>query len=227
MAVFLDNADAPLFRLDDDGGGGNILGDTNINVDLGDVSGGNTSNPVAAATEEIEEFASEGGGVLAKVWGEHLIAGNLVAHKFTAGSPNTSLIIVALGDGQGNRGSHGEWNSALAVYYAGEALSVSPNGSTAGYRFYPGYISTGIADVNQPVDAFLPNGLAYSGTAIIAVKLPDAVANAEDRPDKLRGRYKGRNTFNYNAAGQQIAYDYSVNPARVAGDVTLSYYEHK
>src|SRR4029434_3209435 len=99
---------------------------------------------------------------------------------------------VALGEGWGADGSRGDWHSAVAVYYAGAPQSVSPDGSTAGYRFHAGEISTAVGSGNQQVDAFLSGGLAYSGTAYIAVKLTDAVANAEDRREKLRGRYKGR-----------------------------------
>lgn len=196
-------------------------------IDLGDVSGGTTSQAIAQAADQIEEFAAEGGGVLAIVYGEHLIAGNLIVHKFTAGSPNTSIVYVALGDGQGNGGGHGEWDSAVAVYYAGASQSVSPDASTAGYRFKAGFISTATGSGPQPVDAFLSSGLAYSGTAYIAVKLTDAVANAEDRPDKLRGRYKGRKVFDFDITGRESAYNYSTNPARVAADRLLAYYEHK
>lgn len=212
-----------------DGGNELNLDGPVVVVDGGDVSGGgSTSNTVAAAAEQIEEFAAEGGGLLAIAYGEHLIAGHLIVHKFTPGTPNTSIVYVALGDGQGNGGGHGEWDSAVAVYYAGAAQSVSPDGSTAGYRFKAGFISTAVASGNQPVDAFLTN-LAYSGTAYIAVKLTDAVANAEDRPDKLRGRYKCRKTFDFDISGRQISTTntYSVNPARVAADRILSFYEHK
>lgn len=210
-----------------DGGGGSGTITVDTNIDSSDVSGGSTSQSVAQATEKIEEFAAEGGGVLAIVYGEHLIAGHLIVHKFTEGTPNTSIVYVALGDGRGNGGDHGEWDNVIAVYYAGEALSVSPNASTAGYRFYRGFISSGIADANQPVDAFLPGGLSYSGTAYIAVKIPDDFANAEDRPDKLRGRYKGRRLYDFNIIGAGKGYGYSVNPAREAADRILCYYERK
>jgi hypothetical protein len=40
-----------------------------------DISGASSSNAIAAAIEQIEEFASEGGGLLAVVYGEHIIAG--------------------------------------------------------------------------------------------------------------------------------------------------------
>lgn len=195
-------------------------------IDLSDVSGGGTSNATAAAAQEIEEFQAEGGGLLPIFYGEHFIAGILILHKFTPGTPNTSIIYVAIGEGRGNGGGHGECDSAVAVYYAGAAQSVSPDGSTAGYRFYNGSISTAVASGPQQVDPFLSN-LAYSGTAYIAVKLTDAVANAEDRPDKLRGRYKGRRTTDFDVTGRVTGDSYSVNPARIAADRVLSFYEHK
>src|SRR5262245_59165146 len=101
MAIIADDGGSMLL-LDD--GGGPI--DTPINVDGGDVSGGGTSNTTAQAADQIEEFIAEGGGALPIVYGEHLIAGILIVHKFTAGSPNTSIVFVAVGDGQGNGGQH-------------------------------------------------------------------------------------------------------------------------
>lgn len=226
MELLLDNSGQNIVL--DDGAGGSPLdtGGSTVVVNTGDVSGGSTSNAAASAAEKIEEFVSEGGALLPFAYGEHLVAGSLVVHKFVAGSPNTSVFIVALGEGWGADGSRGEWDSAVAVYYAGEALSVSPDGSTAGYRFRPGTISGSIADATQPVDAFLSSGLAYSGTAYVAVKLTDAQA-AEDRPDKLRGRYKCRKTFDYDIIGNQAAYGYSANPARVAADRLFYYYQRK
>lgn len=222
MAIPLDQ----LFLLDDGGRAEPDIGGGPI-VDPSDVSGGSTSNQVAAAAEQIEEFAAEGGGKLPVVYGEHFIAGNLIVNSFTPGTPNVSKFIVALGEGQGNLGGHGEWEAALAVYYAGELLSVSPDATTAGYRFRRGFISTGVADANQPVDAFFPSGLAYSGTAYVAVKLPDALATA-DRPDKLRGRYKGRRVNIYDSSGNvTTANVYSTNPAYIAVDRIRAYYEHK
>jgi hypothetical protein len=231
MAVLSDNFNAGF----DEGFGRDVLSDIQvgpaqpniINVDPGDISGGSTSGSIAASNQKIEEFVAEAGGLLPKAYGECFIAGNLILHKYTLGTPNTSIIYVALGEGQGSGAGHGEWEEALDVYYAGQPLSVSPNGSTEGYRFYQGFISTAVASGPQPVDAFLPTGLSYSGTAYIAVKLPDDLANAEDRPDKLRGRYKCRRTFKFDSTGRVIDYGYSTNPARVAADIVLSYYERK
>lgn len=217
------NLDNPIIEIGGGGGGGGV---NPINVDPGDVSGGNSSNDNAQASQDIEEFAAEGGWLLPIVYGEHFIAGGLVLHQFTAGSPNTLIFYVAIAEGWGAGGTRGELQAALAVYYGGEALSVSPNGSTVGYRFYPGTISGGIADATQPVDAFLTNNIAYSGTAYITVRLSDPQA-AENRPDKIRGRYQGRKTFDYDINGNQTTYGYSVNPARVAADRLFYYYQRK
>lgn len=221
MAIIFDSDS--VIGIQDDAGSGPVS--SGVSVD--EVSGGATSSQVSQASEQIEEFAAEGGGLLAICYGEHIIAGHLVAHKFVIGTPNQSFILVALGDGQGNGGLHGEWNAASAVYYAGQSLSVSPDGSTAGYRFRPGTISTSITDPTQPVDAFLSGGIALNGTAYIAVKLPDAFANAEDRPDKLRGRYQTRRMFDYDNKGAVQAYGYFANPALIAADRIRVYYERK
>lgn len=233
MAILSDN-----FNLDSDQNlGREILDDIQIGpsqpnitikVDGSDISGGGTSSTTAAAAQEIEEFQAEGGGVLGIVYGEHVIAAHLIVHKFTEGTPNSSFIYVALGDGQGNGGGHGEWEAAVTVYYGGVAQGVSPDASTAGYRFYNGFISTGVASGPQQVDVFLTN-LAYSGTAYIALQLSADDANEEDRPDKVKGRYKGRRTFDFDATGRRLSSTntYSVNPARVAADRILSFYEHK
>ena len=109
---------------------------------------------------KIEDFTAEEGGLLAVPYGEHLIGGQMVAHTYTAGPPPDSVIITALGDGQ----DHG-WEGAVEVFYQGEPLAVSPDGLVPGYRFHPGTLSTGVADPIQGVDPFLPQGLAYSGTA--------------------------------------------------------------
>jgi hypothetical protein len=197
-------------------------------IDPGDVSGGAPSPSVAQAAEQIEEYAAEGGGSLAIVYGRHVVAGNELARAFTPGTPNVLKVFVALCEGQGNLGQHGECEEAEEVFYAGEPLSVSPDGSTAGYRFHNGFISTGVASGPQQVDAFLPSGLAYSGTCYIAVKLPDAIANAEQRPDKLKALIKGRRVNTYDGSGNITATNvYSVNPAYIAVDRIRAYYEHK
>jgi hypothetical protein len=211
-----------------DDGGVPILPDSG-----GSIGGGSTSGAVAVSAERIEEFVTEAGRPLPKFYGRHFIAGQLIVHKFIDNSPsdNESYVAVAIGEGQGNGGGHGELDSAEAVWYAGDPLTANPSPATnPGFRFYNGFISTGVASGPQQVDAyFSSNGLAYSGTGYIAARIPTIYVNAEDRPDKLRGIYKGRRTFNFDATGQKIGASatYSTNPARVAADLILSYYEHK
>jgi hypothetical protein len=227
MPIFLDQSSQILLN----DGGGSALIDTPgpANVNPGDISGGSTSAPIAQAAAQIEEFVAEAGRPLPKFYGRHFIAGILLVHKYIVNPPtNEGYVLVAIGEGQGAGGGHGELEGAETVWYAGDPLVANPVVGQGGYRFYRGHISSGIADANQPVDAYFSStGLAYSGTAYIAVRIPTVYVNAEDRPDKLRGIYLGRRTKNFDSTGREIGYGYSTNPARVAADVILSYYERK
>jgi hypothetical protein len=233
MAALTDSFNRPF----DEGFGRDILDEVQIGpqqpnvtirVDSRDTSGGSTSAAAAAAAEQIEEFSAEGGGLLAIAYGEHFIAGHLVVHKFVDATPNEGYIIVALGDGRGHGGGHGEWTGAVAVYYAGEALIANPGAGIAGFRFYAGFISTGVADANQPVDAFFSStGLAYSGTCYIAVRIPTVNVEVEDRPDKVRGRYQCRKTFDFDKVGNFGSHQFNINAAHHAADRILAFYDHK
>ncbi len=222
----------PESQAEDDSPFGRLDTPSPIRISPGDISGGSTSTSIAAAAQQIEEFITEPGRPLPKFYGRLLIAGILIVHKFIANTPPTdseSYVAVAIGEGQGAGGGHGELEGAEIVWYAGDPLTANPSpASGVGYRFYRGHISNGIADANQPVDPyFSSSGLAYSGTGYIAARIPTLYVNKEDRPDKLRGIYKGRRTFNFDAAGRVTGYGYSTNPARVAADLMLSYYERK
>lgn len=198
-------------------------------IDLDQISGGDagngssgsggsgTSGEPSAVASSLEQFITDEGGILAEAYGEHIIAGYLIAHKYDAGPPPSSKIIVA--------GGSGVWDSVVGVWYAGDALSSSPNGTTEGYHFYPGTISTGVSDPTQPVDSFLSSGLAYNATAYLAVLLPERYAT-EDRPDKLRWRAKCKKVYTYDVSGNPSASKvYSVNPADIAVDRIRRYYE--
>ncbi|MCI0391660.1 MAG: hypothetical protein MOB07_23190 [Acidobacteria bacterium] len=197
-------------------------------IDPGDVSGGTAGGGGGTVGGQsgdandpgvtIDEFITDEGGVLAVPYGKHLIGGHLIVHKYAVGPPPSSIFAVALAEG--------EFDAAEKVWYAGEELSVSPDGSTAGYHFHPGNISTGISDPTQPVDSFLSSGLAYSGTANVVVKLPDKFA-IEDRPDKLRGRFRCKKTYDYDCSGAQQAFAYWVNPATIAVDRVRRSFEQR
>jgi hypothetical protein len=137
------------FFIGDEIGGGDIAG--------GSSSGGGAAT--AADSAQITEFVTEEGGLLAVAFGEHLVAGHLIVHKYSPGPPPSSIFAVALGDGQGSR-----WDSLVNVWYAGEALAAVSlsDGTTPGYHFHPGTISTGISDSLQGVDTYLPPRMANS-----------------------------------------------------------------
>jgi hypothetical protein len=195
-------------------------------VDPGEISGGGSSMVAEKADQQIEEFHPELGGVLAKPHGRHVTAGHLIYHVFTAGSPNNTLIIyVALGEGEGAGGGHGKWDSVEKVWYAGEELSVSPDATTPGYRFHPGEISTGVDSGPQQVDPFQPSGLAYSGTAYVAVMLNGPTV--ENRPNELRVLARCREVPDFDATGRLLGFSYSTNPARIAAECVLTYWERK
>jgi hypothetical protein len=194
-------------------------------IDLDQISGGDAGGSVVtgdsgtatSASSSLEQFITDEGGILAEAYGEHLVGGFLIAHKYDAGPPPSSKIIVA--------GGAGEWDSVVTAWYAGDPLSASPDGSTEGYHFYPGTISTSVTDPTQPVDSFLSSGLAYNATAYLAVKLPERYAT-EDRPDKLKWRAKCKKIYSYDASGNPTASTaYSVNPADVAVDRIRRYYQ--
>lgn len=180
----------------------------------GTTTGGEATTPAAPS---FEQLITDEGGTLAVAYGEHIVAGHLIAHKYEPGPPPSSKLICA--------GGEGVWDSIVKVWYAGEELSSSPNGTTAGYHFYPGTISTSTTDPTQPVDSFLSSGLAYNATAYLAVLLPEKFAT-EDRPDKLKWRPKCKKVYTYDANGvASAAAVYSVNPADIAVDRIRKYYE--
>ena len=192
---------------------------------LDEVSGGTSGSGAGSAGEtdsgsiedELEEFGTDEGRLLAEAYGEHLVAGTMIAHKYSEGPPPSSRFITALGNGA--------WDSAVAVWYSGDPLTAQSDGSTPGYDFHRGTISTAINDATQGVSNVLPAGIAYNNTAYVATLLPEQYST-EDRPDKQRGRYKCKRIFDYNADGEPSAAEiYSVNPALVAADRIRKYFE--
>lgn len=184
------------------------------NTDLGDVSGGNPVNTAGQNTAVFEDLLTGEGGALAFMFGEHVGAGHLLG-KY---APNITDLrfLVALGDG-----ADFGWEGAVNVWYAGEQLNTVSltDGNTAGYHFRRGILSSGNSDPDQGLDTYFTSltGIqTYSGTSYIAVRLPEIFAT-EERPDKLRGRYKGLRIPDWDVSGNQTATGtYSTNPARIA-----------
>ena len=182
-------------------------------------AGGTSGSTVSDAEESsLTQFVAEAeGGLLACAYGEHLVGGFLIVHKYDAGPPPSSKLVVA--------GGEGVWDSVVTCWYAGDTISSSPDATTPGYHFYPGTISTSTTDPTQPVDSFLSSGLAYSGTAYLAVLLPES-KSTEDRPDKIRWRAKCKKVYTYDVSGTPSSSRvYSVNPADIAVDAIRRYYE--
>jgi hypothetical protein len=172
-------------------------------------AGGNASGARALPTRgTAEELAPVGGQPLALPFGKHRFdGGQMIFRKYATGN---SRFATALGDG-GEKG----WNAITAAYYAGQALSVSPDSTTAGYRFHPGTLSTGLADSVQGRDAFFTDALTYSGTAYAAVLLPAEYAT-EDTPYKFSCVAECALVPDYDQTGNLTGWSYSTNPARIA-----------
>jgi hypothetical protein len=174
--------------------------------------GANAGSP-AVAPEGFEEVMLDEGGTLALAYGIHLVAGHLTYYKRVEGPPPSVTAFYAQGEGP--------WNQPVKVWYAGEEIASSPDGSTPGYHFHPGTQSSGPSDPEQGIDSFVPGGITYNRTAYTAVLLPEKFSS-EERPDKLRGRYECLLVADYDDTGAETdAGSYSANPARVAADLLI------
>lgn len=192
IPLFLDNPDTDWGNTGTGGAGGTAP------------VGGAASNPVP---DDLVNLITDESGTLAVPYGLHAVRGHLILNKRTVGPPATSVIIVALGEG--------EWDGVEQLYYAGDALDPST------YHFHPGTLSSGTSDPVQGVDSFHSSGLTYNKTAYIAVNLPEKYA-AEDRPDKLLGIYRCLKVPLYDSAGNRtVDAEYSVNPAQAAAHAII------
>ena len=79
-----------------------------------DVSGGSAGGGSGTTTGDtattpavpsFEQLITDEGGSLAVAYGEHIVAGHLIAHKYEPGPPPSSKLIVA--------GGEGEWDSVV------------------------------------------------------------------------------------------------------------------
>jgi hypothetical protein len=97
--------------------------------------------------------------------------------------------------------------------------------ASAGYTFRPGLAAVDFSDLPELIGyGDYPTGAAYNGTPIIAVRL-NTTQSAEDRPDKFRARVKCRRNFIYDATGQAIGYGFATNPAQIAADRVLAFFQ--
>jgi len=104
---------------------------------------------------------------------------------------------------------------------------ISTTSGNSGYIFRPGIIAPDHNDLIQAQNlSAWPSGLAYNGSAHATVRL-NTTQSAQDRPDGLKVRAKCRRVFNFDATGAEVDYGYSANPARVAADRILHFYERR
>jgi hypothetical protein len=142
------------------------------------------------------------GQALALAYGEHIVAGHILLNKPLA----PRALFLGLG--------RGTWDSAIAVWYNAEKLP------SDAYRFHPGTLSTGATDAAQGIDSFYPSGgLTFNRMAYTAVRVPDYVDTVD--PSLVIGRYRCLHVPDYDANGQELQTDYSVNPARVFADLWI------
>lgn len=193
---------------------------------LAEVSGGDSGtgngstgsgDSTTTSAPALDELINGPDGQLATAFGEHLVKGHLIATKSNVGPPPSNTFIQA--------GGEGVWDSVVTAWYAGEEIDESV-ASGPGWLFYPGTISTAITDPDQPVSPFLPSGIAYSGTAYVAVKLPEKFST-EDRPDKFVWRAKCKKTWRYDEHGNEVEFVYSTNAADHAVDRIRAFYEQR
>ncbi len=99
-----------------------------------------------------------------------------------------------------------------AVYYAGRLISPE------NWHYHPGTFSTGKDDPIQGIDSFFPDGITYSATAYIAIRLPLGVADDAD-PSKVAVILNTSCIADYDSDGNITEIGYSSNPARVKADM--------
>lgn len=116
----------------------------------------------------------------------------------------------------------------LATWDQAGRYNNTASGNT-GYIFRPGYIAPDNQDIVQrQILTTWPTGVAQSGSATSVVRL-NTTQSAQDRPDGYKARIKCRRVPNYDSSGAEILtdYGYSTNPARVAADRILHFYERR
>lgn len=114
----------------------------------------------------------------------------------------------------------GEWNACKGAYYQGEEIP------PLDYHFHTGALATGMTTGPQQVDSFFDKDVPHSGTAAIGYKVPLGLGNADiaaNPPDKFKGIFETKKSWDFNANGQLFNFSYSANPGRCILEAILSY----
>lgn len=152
--------------------------------------------------------------LLETAFGLHVITGDEIMHSVDiVGTEKQITILQALGDGD----TVG-WGGIERMLYSGRTLDSTNS------RFHPGHMASDANDSANAgamaVDQWFPNGLNYSGTAYVAVRLPPGVGDEENPGANLKGVFRCMLVPDYTVAADGTptltGYSYSANPARIA-----------
>jgi hypothetical protein len=150
----------------------------------------------------IDSLTAGEGGLLGRIYGEHVINGHLILNRTT----EPRALMIALGEGT--------WDGVVKLWYRGEPLQPDA------FNFHPGAQSSSTTDPVQGIDEFFPGGLTYSTTAYISVRVPTTEESVD--PGQLIGRYRCQVVPDYDMQGNLTGTTYSSNPARVLIDILIN-----
>ena len=145
-------------------------------------------------------------------FGKQAVSGTATHSKVSGASPSHQITAFnALGEG--------EWNACKGAWYQGEEIP------PADYHFHLGALATGMTSGPQQVDSFFDKDVPHSRTAAIGYKVPVGFGNpdiAANPPNKFKGIFETKKSWNFNDKGNLSDFSYSPNPARCILETILS-----
>lgn len=146
-------------------------------------------------------------------YGLHAVTGNLVKSKVAGTSPTHTITLQQML-------GRGPWDGCEGLWWNG--VEIKPDD----YVFYPGTLSTGMADPVQGQDAVFDDDTPHSGIAWIRAELGEGFGDADTRnnvPEGLRGIFRTMKCWDYDAGGTELDLEYSTNPALQAADLMIRF----
>lgn len=150
-----------------------------------------------------EQLKPNEGGTLADAFGRFAVTGHF-------GWSDGRKLLHFLGEG--------EWEGPVKLYWRGYELNLA---DPAVVQFTPGALSDSPTDPVQPIHAFFPLTIPYSGTAVVSVDVPTGAPDVDDTPENLKGIFETRLLEDYDEDGEVVGRSYSQNHARVAAFLIL------
>jgi hypothetical protein len=197
-------------------------------------------DPINTPTEIMLAFREGTSFEHRAYWGANSIAdgvnGTDSRRQINASIPPTGqwVRLDVPADGGGGVGLAGTSINGIAFLLFGGGATWGPvvrwkddtSGNT-GYVFRPGILATNDTDIIQKQNiTSWQTGVIGNGAASLTARLSTTQAT-EDRPDGLKVRVKCRRVFDFDHTGAEIDYGYSANPARVAADRILHFFERR